>query len=75
MCFSMYVRKLSQFLCCMISVRVVDLLITCVFTVAITGELSDDSSKLDSTCMQLDVMPWITKKSNKSGNLFGSDDQ
>jgi hypothetical protein len=37
--------------CFVISVGVVDLLITYVLIVAITGEWSEESSKLDSTCM------------------------
>jgi hypothetical protein len=49
MCSSMYVRKLSQFVCIVISAGIVDLLIACVLIVAITGEWSDDTSKLDST--------------------------
>jgi hypothetical protein len=48
---SMYVRKPSQFVCFVISVGIVDSLITCALIVAITGDWSDDNSKLDSTCM------------------------
>jgi hypothetical protein len=51
MCYSMYVRKLSQFVCVEISVGIVDLLITCALKNAITGEWSEDSSTVDSTCM------------------------
>jgi hypothetical protein len=41
----------SQFVCFVMSVAVVDILITCVFIAAITRERSEDSPKLDSTCI------------------------
>jgi hypothetical protein len=72
MCSSMYVRKLSQFVRFVIGVGLIDVLIAYALILAITGELSEDSSELESTCKLFDVMPWSIKTSNKSGNLFRS---
>jgi hypothetical protein len=57
-------------ICFVISVGVVGLLIAYVLIVAIAREWSKESSKLDSTCMKFDVMPWSIKKSNRSGIFF-----
>ena len=68
----MYARNISQLVWGVVSFGGDALFKARAPIVAITGEWSEDSSVLGSTCTVCAGIPRVTRKSNKSGSFEGS---